>query len=388
MLKIIRKEIEVVDNSFSTVSSLLEFLERGQPADFPVANEKKAYVDRYKELDRYFSEFPVEMGAMKKEIDQWKENLNNQLMEVVKIPDITERTQKTEKLLSEDKIIFLNKHGPEHISKVREKALEILKCFSRSTPSYYEVFLLLCSISVHDVGNLFGRANHEKRINGMLDKACANIIDDAVERRIIAIIAGVHGGQINNDKDTISAIKETEIINNMVVHEQLLAAVLRFADELADDSSRAVYPALNSGILGEASEIFHVYSSKLHTVKLQQNPVTLAWEVVLRFEIDEETAKKQFSKGTKKVYLLDEIYDRTLKMERERRYCMRFIRMYCSIETINVEITIENPENVFDSEIIKYILQEKGYPDSPFNTIKDVNKEILTGAEMADKLSK
>ena len=51
------------DNPYTTASSLIEILEHGQPSDFPPANKKKAYADRYKELDRYFSEFPVEMGG-------------------------------------------------------------------------------------------------------------------------------------------------------------------------------------------------------------------------------------------------------------------------------------------------------------------------------------
>ena len=377
----------MVNNAFSSVSSLVEYLERGPESCFPAANGKKTYVDRFKELDRCFSDFPVEMGAMKSEIDNWRISLTSQLEDIVKIENVSERTQKIENLLSEDKIIFLNKHGPDHISKVREKAFEIVKCFSRADLSYYEVFLLLCSISVHDVGNLFGRANHEKRISKMLDDSCANIIDDTIERRIIARIAGVHGGRIDDSKDTISILKGKDIVNNIEVREQLLAAILRLADELADDNTRAIYPALKSGVLGSASEIFHVYSSKLHTVKLQQNPVIEAWQIVLKFEIDEETAKKQFSKGAKKVYLLDEIYERTIKMEQERRYCMRFLRVYCPIESISVEITIDKDESVFEQETIKYILEEKGYPDSPCNSIKDVDRNILTGAEMAEKLS-
>ena len=280
-------------------------------------------------------------------------------------------------------------HCPiNNIIKVREKALDILKCFNRDWPSFYEIFFLLCSISVHDVGNLFGRANHEKRISSLIDLACNNIIDDSIERRVISQIAGVHGGSINGNKDTISILKENDTINNFKIREQMLASVLRFADELADDNTRANYPALESGILGETSEIYHVYSSKLHTVKLHQNPVTHAWEVVLKFEFDEETAKKQFKKGSKRVYLLDEIYQRTIKMEQERMYCMRFLRIYCSIERINVEIAIDSNDDVFNQETIKYTLHEKGYPDTQYTTIKDVNKEILTGEEMAIKLTK
>lgn len=376
------------DNMFSNMSAMEDILKNAKLKDLPDANADKSYYERYKELNKRFSDYPVEMGAMKSAIEEWKEKLGETLLNINEIGDETERTAKIQEMLSEDAISFLNKHGTDHIDKVKEKALAILKCFSHSTPECYETFLLLCSISVHDVGNLFGRANHEKQISGMLDSACANIIDDTVERRMIARIAGVHGGKINNNRDTLSFLQNNTVINNFRVREQLLAAVLRFADELADDTTRANYPALAAGILGDASEIYHVYSSKLHTVKLQQNPVTMAWEVFLAFEIDEATAKKQFNKIGKKVYLLDEIYERTMKMERERRYCIRYLRPYCSIERINVEITIEHAENVFEQEKINYTLEEKGYPELSLKSIKDLDGTILTGQEMAAKLER
>ena len=378
----------MIYNYFDTEPSLIDVLKKGESKDFPQANTKKAYERRFTELDNLFSDIPVEMGAMKSEYDQQIKKISAKIEEISKISDEYERIHKTNELFEGYSAIFLNKHGAEHISKVREKAFDILKCFERDLPSFYEIFFLLCSISVHDAGNVFGRENHEKSISKIMDSKCNNIIDDAVERRVISRISGVHGGNINGDKDTISYLKADEIINNFNIREQMLASVLRFADELADDNTRANYSAMESGILGDASEIYHVYSSKLHTVKLQQNPVTKAWYVVLRFEFDEGTAKKQFKKGCDSVYLLDEIYQRTFKMEQERRYCMRFLRIYCSIESINVEITIDNDEDVFDTKPIKYILQEKGYPDSQYNTIKDVNNDILTGEEMAIKLTK
>lgn len=378
----------MADNPFVTEFSLLDYLKKGDAKDFPQGNEKKPYKDRFLELDKLFSDFPVEMGAMKNEYDQHIKNLRTQLENILTISEESERILKAFELFEENKTIFLNKHGAEHVSKVREKAFDILKCFDRNYPSYYEIFLLLCSISVHDVGNIFGRANHEKHIYKMIDSTCNNIIDDAIERKVISRIAGVHSGRIKGSKDTISCLKEKYTVNNIEIREQMLASILRFADELADDNTRANDPALGFDIVGEASEIFHVYSSKLHTVKLQQNPVNNAWEIVLKFQFDEETAKKQFKKGSKNIYLLDEIYQRTFKMEQERKYCMRFLRIYCSIESINVEITIDNDEDVFDLKTIKYVLQEKGYPDSQYDTIKDVNKDILTGEEMAEKIRK
>lgn len=375
------------ENTFLHVLSMEDVLKDAPSNELPSANNIKTYYDRYIELNRKFSEYPVEMGAMKSAIEQWKDHLSNELQRVCKIDNETERNENLHKLLDEDTILFLNKHDSSHISKVKEKALDLLKCFTHSTPGCYETFLLLCAITVHDIGNLLGRTNHEKRIKDMLKSACVNIIDDSIEIVSISRIAGVHGGRIRNNKDTLSFLQNRTMVNNLEIREQLLAAVLRFADELADDATRANYPAIESGILGPASEIYHIYSSKLHTVKLQQNPVTGAWEVLLLFDIDEETAKKQFQKIGKKIYLLDEIYEKTIKMEKERRYCMRYLRPYCSIEKINVEITVEHADNVFEQDKIKYTLEEKGYPSDPFNSIKDVDSSIITGEEMAAKLS-
>lgn len=375
------------DNPFSSISSIIDVLQNSDAKDFPPAHMEKSYFERYKELNHIFSQYPVELGAMKTEIEQWIQELGVSLEEATKIADEQERKTRIAELLSEDKIIFLNKHGPDHINKVQEKALELLTCFTGQYPSSYETFLLLCSISVHDIGNFYGRANHEKRIGPMLDSVCANVIDDSVERRVIARIAGVHGGRINGNKDTISILKISDTINNFEVREQMLAAIVRFADELADDSTRAVYPAMKANVLGSASEIYHVYSSKLHTVKLQQNPITNTWKVVLRFEIDEDTAKKQYSKGAESIYLLDEIYVRTMKMESERRYCMRYLRPFCSIEAIDVVITIDHSDSVFEEDIIKYTLEETGYPDQICTSIQDIDDKLITGAELAEKLS-
>lgn len=375
-------------NPVEKATSLIEILEQADVNEFPkTANEKKSYFERFNEFDLKFSDTPVEMGAMKKETEKWKNDLADKLKKATDAEKYDEVKKIIDSLYKEDTIIFLNKHGHDHVKKVQEKAFEILKCFNHSFPTGYETFFLLCSISVHDVGNLYGRIEHEKRIMHMIDTECNNIIDDSIERRTIARIAGVHGGNINGSKDTISVLRITDTINNIAVREQMLASVLRFADELADDRTRAVELALNADVVGKASEIFHVYSSKLHTVKLDQNPITKAWMVDLRFSIDEETAKKQFQKGSIQKYLLDEIYDRTIKMERERRYCMRFLRPYCSIESIKVQITIEKDDDVFSQEVVKYELMEKGYPNSPYGSIKDVDSTILTGKEMAEKLS-
>ena len=54
--------------------------------------------------------------------------------------------------------------------------------------------------------------------------------------------------------------------------------------------------------------------------------------------------KKKYKIGNGQKYLLDEIYDRTLKMEQERRYCMKFMHPYIDIGRIDVTINIYNED--------------------------------------------
>ena len=265
-----------------------------------------------------------------------------------------------------------------------EKSLELIKCFNKIAFSGYEIYFLLCAITVHDIGNIFGRIGHEKKIAEILDSKCIDIIPDSIERRIISRIAGVHGGKIHGSSDTISILKEINIVNNFEIKEQVLASILRFADELADDVTRVDYSALDNGIVGDASLIYHVYSKSLHTVALQKNGITNAYEVFLAYQFDLEEATTQFGKGGQKRYLVDEIYARTIKMEKERRYCIRYLRPYCSLERIKVEIIIA--KSAFDEEKISYTLEEKGYPSIPFSSIKDIRDDILSGEELAAKL--
>ena len=97
----------------------------------------------------------------------------------------------------------------------------------------------------------------------------------------------------------------------------------------------------------------------------------------LVFDYDSDVAIKKFDRFGKEVYLLDEIYERTKKMELERRYCTRFMRPYLDIERIKVEINISDTEDIFNVKNIKYDLYESGYPNS-----ECIIESSLTGEDL------
>ena len=76
-------------------------------------------------------------------------------------------------------------------------------------------------------------------------------------------------------------------------------------------------------------------------------------------------------------------------MERERRYCMRFLRPCFSLDSIRVEINIQDVANAYNSDKLQYILEENGYPSDPISGgIKNFVEDIRTGEEEIEFLKK
>lgn len=285
------------------------------------------------------------------------------------------------RFISSAKIIFLNDHGPEHTQKVIERAYFILKN-ARIHLSEFETFILLCAIQIHDIGNVLGRAGHERKLNEIFNTYSKNLILDGPEKRIIKSIAMAHGGKtVDGSKDTISKLCVTETIFDCKIRVRFLAALVRFADELADDSTRANRAALDLGIVGVDSVIYHDYSTALHTVKIEKDYDNNDHRIELVYELESNILSKKYKVAGIEKYLLDEIYDRTLKMEQERRYCMKFMSPCVDIGRIDVRI------NIYDADlellpVISYRLEDVLYPDSPqIGHIKEVDDAIPSGEE-------
>lgn len=269
---------------------------------------------------------------------------------------------------------LLTRHGKEHVDTVVHRASQLVmddSSPSRTCLSPYEVYLLLMAIYFHDVGNVYGRNQHETKIVPIIDKLKPLLSDKAVERKWVIRIAEAHGGTLNGmPKDTLASLPPSDLVQGESVRLQALAAVLRFADELADDSSRSAGILKDTGNLPTSSEVYHYYARALHSVDVRASE----YIVDLRYQFNAMDAKRKFGKGSESVYLLDEIYTRTLKMHSEREYCMRFTHGIVRIDTISVRIEVDLDEHALRPAIppIQYRLSARGYPDHH----KDIHRHI------------
>ena len=281
---------------------------------------------------------------------------------------------------------WLTDHGTQHITTVIRRASELLVDGESLLLTPYEAFLLLAAIHFHDVGNVFGRDKHEQQIARLMQELDDSLIgSDGIERRMIRDIATAHGGYADTegyDRDTIGRLSWEPAKSSREPRVQLLAAVLRFADELADDHTRTSRFLVDKQLV-QKSEIYHVYADRLRHVRIRPED----HKVVLQFELDVAHATKKYWKGRRKVYLYDEIVERSLKMHREHVYCLRFMQPYVRIDTIDVSIEVTTDNYLTVLKRVVFSLVQRGYPDGPTSlSAIDASVEALTGRLLHTKI--
>lgn len=254
-------------------------------------------------------------------------------------------------------------HGPDHFNAVINYAGRLLglnesECNIKIEP--YEAFLLLTSILLHDAGNVYGRKEHEKKPLAIINKMGALAVTDRFERKTIADIAEVHGGKTENgDKDTIGSKKWKDHHDFCGVNYRpnMIAALVRFADEICEDCNRAAKHLIETGTLPKSSEVFHYYAEAIKSVVVDK----LDKSVRLKIYIEKENITKKFGKMDEEVYLIDEIMSRLEKMNNERIYCSRYMYEIIQLRQIKASIVIVD-ENYTELKSIEFKLEDKGYP--------------------------
>jgi hypothetical protein len=257
-----------------------------------------------------------------------------------------------------DPTTYLNAHGCEHIKMVIEKMTMIL-AHKEIELTLYETYLLLLATQFHDIGHIInGRDNHAEEAGKVIAKVNHQSLDN-VEKKMIFTIASAHSGKDN----PIGKMPDTDAISNEKVRCRLLSAIVRLADELADGKERASNFLLEldncSGTIPEESKIFHLFSHCLDSCFVQLD----SHAVCLKFFLNKNHVISKYGKGTENIFLIDEIYSRTLKVFIECLYYNRFVPESIRINTVDITINFLCGETLKDFHTpIKYRLEEQGYP--------------------------
>ena len=232
----------------------------------------------------------------------------------------------------------------------------------------YEVFILLISILLHDAGNIFGRTEHEKKPLIIFKDMGRVLCPDDFEARFIAKIAEVHGGKAIDEygqemKDTIrnSLLKEIDTYRSVEYRPQLIAALVRFADEICEDRTRAARFLLSHNQVPKKSEIYHYYADAISSVDVDLDSKFVS----IKYELKKEDVLNKKGKGEQEEYLIDEIINRLEKIYCELLYCRAFMNEVVPINQIRATVSIYDEDIELEEKGFK--LTEKGYPKDAFS---------------------
>lgn len=266
-------------------------------------------------------------------------------------------------------------HNSEHFDEVVLYAGELLGVKDGSeevklTP--YELYVLLVAIRVHDAGNIHGRKDHEKKCFSVLRNCGAAAGNDDAEKKIIGNIAQAHGGETPaGDKDTIGALGQTYGISRHPIRPRLIAAIVRFADEICESRNRASNYLLQHGNMPKHSELFHRYAASIteSSITVADRRISLRYTVKLSDAIQAWGCAVSGDKTES--FLIDEIFDRLDKMDRERRYCNRFSKELYTIDEIRASIDVVTDDYDLVHQISVPGLFDFGYPESNGDHLKE-----------------
>lgn len=231
-----------------------------------------------------------------------------------KLPDIIEEIKRREPNLTD--------HGPRHIRDVLGQAHQLL-------PDGYfdprELLALMLSVLFHDTGNIHGRIGHEKKISDIHSFVRGTPLPARLleEKKMILAIVGAHGGEARDgSKDTIKDLTPTETYLRRPIRIREIAAVLRFADELAEGPHRTSEYLRRRHEFPIEVEKYHDYASITSIcIDPALDRIALTYQINLFSENgvigDKETARLE--------RLLAFAYHRIRKLDEERQYA----RYYC-----------------------------------------------------------
>ena len=209
----------------------------------------------------------------------------------------------------------LTDHGPDHIADVLRQAYEIVP------PNHLEPrekLALLLSILFHDTGNIHGREGHEKKVSDIYDQVRGTPTPSFQEKKIVLAVVGAHGGEaLDGSKDTIRELPETEPFLKKPIRIQEVAAILRFADELAEGKQRTCEYLRRIDAFDIDSEKYHDYAD-ITEICIDRGNQRIALTYHIGLESDNDKIDDQVLERLKR--LLKFSYHRIRKLDEERQY--------------------------------------------------------------------
>lgn len=238
----------------------------------------------------------------------------------------------------------LSDHGVEHIQNVMTNVTQLLglpRAYGgeedwRMPAGYgvHEMLLLLFGCLTHDVGNIMGREKHNQAIAAAATLAGGAWAQLPIgDRLIIERVGRAHSGKSSDgDKDTLGELStQSAFFAGHQIRPVEIAALLRFADELAEGPQRTSKALLalardastpSALRLGDGSRLFHFYAAISG-----YNIDHAGGRILIDYNIDRQSLDYGADADARETTIRDLLgmtFKRALKLNAERQYARHY----------------------------------------------------------------
>ncbi len=238
-----------------------------------------------------------------------------------------------------------------------------------------DALILINALVWHDMGNMYGRKGHAKRVHECFQAVSGYMYDEYLTT-FIKQVAEAHSGEgaierIIPSQFSVGTYHQSE------VHPQFLAAVLRFADELDEDYRRAIpqeWRHLN--IIPRESHRYWYFCERNRSIHVR--PIAGEHNLDLVVNIETHIPQSEFDQQflieegkAETTSALAEYFRRIFKIEKERKYCNTFLRRayyHPGIKGISVGLqTQETNAYLAANNVIRFELNDSFSPKDLLN---------------------
>jgi hypothetical protein len=229
----------------------------------------------------------------------------------------------------------LTDHGPDHIDNVLNNVYKLVEVdIENGHFSGLDLYIMCMAVLFHDVGNIFSRDKHNQNIQPVI-KEFDQILDVKRERQVVVKAGRAHSGKSGDD--TLRELDEAFPIGGEAIKLREIAAIIRFADELAEGPQRTSAFMNNLGLFSKDSKIYHKYAecTDIH-IDSKNERISLNYSVELSGYTDLPASTALNSElGA----FIEYIYSRIIKLDQERKYFGYYFNSAKKIKHTSAKLT-------------------------------------------------
>lgn len=271
---------------------------------------------------------------------------------------------------------FINDHTRTHLLRVLKHIENLLaRHFPRAEdgpdiPESREVcwadsMIVLNALVWHDLGNIRGRLGHAKQVHDLFETIAPRLYEDRLAE-LVKQVAEAHSGTGAIERIIPNSFA-AQAFHGEDIHPQFLAALLRFADELDEDSHRIATSDYATMDLVPADAqrfwFFNNVNTSIRVVSHASDFGTNAPWVEIHSRIPQSRFDEGIPNGANATTpAMTEYLRRVLKIEAERRYCNPYLRKayhHAGVAGIRVSINAhEGPGDRSQDSVINFELSD------------------------------